>query len=590
MNGATATGESGTSDCVKNARRLRRTLVWMSLAAAVAAPAVADDTARPFALYEFRYRVGDDPRWAEPAWNDSSWEQVRLWDVEGVNGVFWLRRTFELEARRIPAHEPFGVLFSGLATIEIYWDGQRLPTAGRVGATRDEEDPGPLYQVVYVPQDLATAGTHVLALRLSDTRRGFDAFTGLWEVTLGPYLALADPGAWFGWVPLMSLSGMVVVGTYFLVLFFLDRRERSHLWLGLLCAASAALLVTETSRSLIVYTYDWHLVRLRIVTALSYAVNLLLIVFLTARFPLPGRRIARIAVALAMVVPMFAFQAWDPKGFGIFAIGFAAALVWSLYAVLRRLTGSVFVLVGVAACVVIQAIAPYRFQDLTFFLSLDLLLVALLIAHARQIRTAQRERELAMLRSARLEAELLRKHIQPHFLMNTLTALCDWIEEDPRVASRLIHALADEFRALSAVADRTLVPLRDEVRLCRSHLEVMGLRRGRDYRLRTAGLDEDLAVPPAVFHTLVENAITHGGGDGLEMRLTQVREGANVRFTFEAPLARNAGTADGDAAGEGTGVRYVRARLREAFGTRWSFTGGAAGDVYRTEIVMPAGA
>ena len=63
--------------------------------------------------------------------------------------------------------------------------------------------------------------------------------------------------------------------------------------------------------------------------------------------------------------------------------------------------------------------------------------------------------------------------------------------------------------------------------------------------------------------------------------------GGDWRFTFDAPLGE-AGDEETERAGEGTGLRYVRTRLREAFGSSWQLSSGPAEGYYRTEIVVPA--
>ena len=75
-----------------------------------------------------------------------------------------------------------------------------------------------------------------------------------------------------------------------------------------------------------------------------------------------------------------------------------------------------------------------------------------------------------------------------HF-MNTLTALSEWIEQEPATAVRMIESLADELRVLAAVSTRRLVPAAEELHLCRTHLENMGLRRDITYALETDGVD-----------------------------------------------------------------------------------------------------
>jgi LytS/YehU family sensor histidine kinase len=103
------------------------------------------------------------------------------------------------------------------------------------------------------------------------------------------------------------------------------------------------------------------------------------------------------------------------------------------------------------------------------------------------------------------------------------------------------------------------------------------------YELNVEGVDARQLVPPAVFHTLVENAITHAtpNGERMKLRLAAERDGDRTRYVFEAPAGNTT-------AQTGSGTRYIEARLREAWGDRWSFRQGQEGSLWRTEIVMPS--
>ena len=102
----------------------------------------------------------------------------------------------------------------------------------------------------------------------------------------------------------------------------------------------------------------------------------------------------------------------------------------------------------------------------------------------------------------------------------------------------------------------------------------------------TRGVDGQAAIPPAVFHTLVENAVTHGATPpaSVELALTATSLGDRVRYVFEAPL----GGAPPVRRAEGAGTRYIRARLRESFGAQWTFAAGAVDGVWRTELEIPS--
>ena len=126
--------------------------------------------------------------------------------------------------------------------------------------------------------------------------------------------------------------------------------------------------------------------------------------------------------------------------------------------------------------------------------------------------------------------------------------------------------------------------IQEYVDLCRTHVRIMSRRRDRRYELETQGADPDDLVPPAIFHTLVENAITHDDTkpEQVTLKLHASPDGGRVRYVFEAPCSGSV-----SAAIEGTGLRYVRARLEESFGRDWSLASGPAGGVWRTELSIP---
>jgi LytS/YehU family sensor histidine kinase len=224
------------------------------------------------------------------------------------------------------------------------------------------------------------------------------------------------------------------------------------------------------------------------------------------------------------------------------------------------------------------------FIDESYYLVATAGLLFLFAQQVTTLRRAQKVQAVSELRTARLELELLKRQLQPHFLMNSLTAVTEWIESDPQTGVRMIEALANELRALAAMSGKMLVPLAEEIQLCRQHLQVMGYRKDRAFTLVTPSVDGTQRVPPAIFHTLIENAVTHNSyARGAELRL-DASDSTNGRVTYQlrSPFERSTW-----AGGEGRGHAYVRARLQEAFGDRWSFTSGPDGADWVDTIDIP---
>jgi hypothetical protein len=510
---------------------------------------------------EVDIRVGDGP-----------WVRGTLSDIPEVNDVVWLRARLDLrEMKRTPGH-PLAIYWGAMASHELWWDGVLLGKGGVVGHSKESEVPGPIEAHYQIPDALATPAVHTVLLRTSAFHRGFHPRNGYWTMGVADYDALLKALTHSANRAMIALSGIVLTGVFAFALFWVARRDRSFLLLGTLCLTAAALLIAEAWRPLFGYTYDWHIVRLRVVVLASWLVGVQLVALVVTRFPHRHGRWLLLGTVIAASIAPFTMRAWDPKSVLIFIICFTAALWWTIFAAIRRLHGSTLALIGVTGAALALALNPWAWVDDVLYLALNFLFLSLLCSHALEVRREQDER-------ARLELEMVRRQLQPHFLMNTLTALSEWIEQEPKTAVRMIEALAEELRTLRELSSRTLVPVGDELRLCRSHIANMALRHDAVYELDVEDVDEARQVPPAVFHTLIENAMTHGTAG--VMKLTERLEGNRVRYIFETPAGDEA------ARPEGGGTRYIQARLREAWGSAWSFTHGRNGNLWRTEIEVP---
>jgi two-component system sensor histidine kinase AlgZ len=70
---------------------------------------------------------------------------------------------------------------------------------------------------------------------------------------------------------------------------------------------------------------------------------------------------------------------------------------------------------------------------------------------------------------SRLQA--LQARIRPHFLFNSINAVLSLVRSDPKRAETALLDMADLFRVLMR-DNRDLVPIADEVELCRQYLEL----------------------------------------------------------------------------------------------------------------------
>ena len=241
------------------------------------------------------------------------------------------------------------------------------------------------------------------------------------------------------------------------------------------------------------------------------------------------------------------------------------------------------------------------------FLNLTCYVVVVAITEAVDYAALYRERELqaaelrAQLAAARLGA--LQSQLRPHFLFNTLNTIAEQVYTDPAGADRMLTRLGALLRASFGGPERQEVPLREELDLLRSYLDIMRVR-FRDRVVFHIDADPeslDALVPALVLQPLVENAIRHGiepmerGGrievvarrrldsleievrdDGCGLRGGGARDGLDadtVLAIADAPPTGDPVGAGGapPRPGSGVGLRNTRDRLRQLYGPAHRF-------------------
>ncbi len=525
----------------------------------LAAPCVASESQHPTACVQ---RLGDAQAPVEVRWRDLRDRRLQFLDC-----------TFELP-QDYAAGEPTGLFVAGTFSAHIYWDGVELGAKGKPGANKDAEVPGALSAVVFVPPELLGAGAHTMSLEWSAHHAG-NVHSPIDILYLGPF---QDPlvGGRTRYLPAMLTAGTLVLAFTYLLLLGVRTGDRASLWLAAACFALLAQLTFEVTRAYVNYSYDWHVIRLSAITVAAAIATLSLLAYLCERFKRPKRWIWT-------VVPIGLLAVWaipspDAATLVIIIFGLISGIVVTSQARLRgdrSAQPAVFGLLIIAAVLLLNAPA---FLDLGIYLGYALLLLSLF---AEQVSAVAREREAkqqAELTSARLRMELLKRNLNPHFLMNTLTTLSEWIETSPRTGVAMINALSEEFRHLAQMAEESVVPLAQEIELCQRHLEVMGFRHDRTYELAVEGAADGWMIPPAIVHTLVENAVTHGryrADTVLKLRITHAD--GMLELHLDAPPSDRSAH-DGEPRRRGTGTRYVEARLREAYGDAWSLNAGPTAD------------
>ena len=538
-------------------------------------------------ISEVRLKEGDDPRWAQRDWDDRGWEEIEEKGLPTREGIFWVR--FRVRgAGRLPA----GIYLKVCAAYDLFWDGWLIGHSGVPANDSQEEVPGKLDRTFGLPDEWRGSGEHVVALRMSSYRVGFPGpRTDLQVWFAAPEIQAANLSR--GAIqPALAEGAMLMIAVMSFVMWSVGARQATLLLFVGLCLCAAATQALTVQRFAYSYPYDWHYPARLAGMYASGAMGACLLAFVGLHFVVPRWRWLLVGFGLAfaglIVVPeKIFFLPLSEKSGVVMLIAFATTLIATGWAYWRQRTGAW----AAAAGTLMSGVAGWHtrgalLEGAGFFPTFLPVLLGLAAAVALGLRSERQQAHAAQLATARLETELLKKNLQPHFLLNTLTALSEVVEQDPPGAVRLINDLSGEFRSLARMSGEKRVPLGQELDLCRAHLRVMSVRTKVAWSLDADGVDEAASVPPAIFLTLIENGFIHQrvtGGEGtFVLRASSLNE-AGVRYTFLSPGSLRTETMRVPG---GTGLRYVRARLEESFPKAWTLVQREVTEGWETVIVL----
>lgn len=185
----------------------------------------------------------------------------------------------------------------------------------------------------------------------------------------------------------------------------------------------------------------------------------------------------------------------------------------------------------------------------------------------------------------RLQA--LQARIRPHFLFNSLNTVLGLMRVDPRKAESTLENLADLFRVFMKDS-RELVPLDDEVLLCREYLTIEKLRLTDRLSVRWEidNMPGDALLPSLLLQPLLENAVHHGIEPAVhpgEIVVSISRSGDRVRVEIVNPLP----SSGPGRTGNHMALSNIRERLDLTFDVEGQLETSSDGGYFRVTVQFP---
>lgn len=514
------------------------------------------------------YRVGDDGAWAAKQFNDKDWSKIR-----GITSgrIFWSRT--HLDLRHVEKELlPLGLQIESFGAFEVYWDGVFIGRNGQVPKNGKPEIPGTESSYYRIPDSLIKPGLHVVAMRssqslLPEVQRsiGFkiDGYTTLLTRSL----------IMMSYMNLMAGGFLIAAVYYFFLYLNSKRRQLDILIFGTICLLFFTLLIMEYLKFHVTIPYHEFFIRLEIIGWLTFVNALLVPLYFIIQFNFKkGIWLMGILLLTLLLLYGLNYHHYDLTARLYSLAMLIAAFIVVLNGIVQKEKGGFIVLAGL---LVSALVSRFVFYDYGLFISFTIIVLCMLYLHSIRASVIETEHQNAVLLSSRLQLELLKKNIQPHFIRNTLTSMMDWVEESPKEGASFIQSLAAEFDIMNEISEQTLIPIGKELELCRQHLSVMGFRKEINYTWEQVAIDETQLIPPAIIHTLLENGITHSAPlpeNTIKFILHYSSSKEACQYVFET-IAKNRPVVT-DRAG-GNGFKYIRARLTESYGHNWTFNSAA---------------
>ncbi len=537
-------------------------LPWFPILLVVLVTSSCSDNPAIFEEYSTVFELGDHPTWSGKDLNDDNWKRRIKYVPDGQ--IFWSRTKIDI----LSAPEglrPYGLQIDVYGEYEIFWDGVLIGKNGNPGQEAELPPEGKLWITHGIPAHLATEGEHVLAVRLSNYY--FPDHIGRYVIEIADYEDLLT-GLLIKTSYMHVFAGtFLIISIYFLFLFLNNRKEYRTLIFSICCFLIFALVITVFSKDYIPVHYSLHVIRLQIINTFLLGISFLIPYYFSMQFPFPKRGLSLIIYAgILIFLWLTNGHAFDLKTVGMvlsmlcFSFGIVA------YGVYKKVRGARLVLATLLLSIIVFLASGFV---VSMYTGMGLVLLGMLYLLTLNIKDQRLAYEDSLVQSTRLRLELLKKNIQPHFLMNTLTSLIDWVEQTPKKGALFIEALAKEFDLFNQIEDQTLIPIAQEIALCKTHLEIMKYRKEINYTWEEEGIDLEQKVPPAILHTLLENGITHS----LPLKENNIRfklifestdDYKSYTFLTFANIASRTPVKE-----EGTGLKYIKARLTESYGTKW---------------------
>lgn len=189
-----------------------------------------------------------------------------------------------------------------------------------------------------------------------------------------------------------------------------------------------------------------------------------------------------------------------------------------------------------------------------------------------------------------MKMQALHGQLSPHFLfncLNAISALARMTEKNKVI--KAIARLGDLLRFAISASKQTFISLNDELEFIENYVDLQKLRLGDSFALN---LTYDKRVysrkcPPFILHTLVENAIAHGGCDEKQLNVTVDIKLLSGQLVFSVSNSNTGVVMSEVSKGLGIALDNLKSRLTLLYGDAYSITTEQQSQQFTAVVMIP---
>ncbi len=185
-----------------------------------------------------------------------------------------------------------------------------------------------------------------------------------------------------------------------------------------------------------------------------------------------------------------------------------------------------------------------------------------------------------------LELKILKSHLNPHFLFNTLNNIYSLSVNHPEKTPKSIAGLADIFDYVIYKGPQKMIRIAEEINTIDRYIELQELRFGDNLKIiRTVQLHSENWIPPLLYLSLVENAFKHGNHN-TDGNLTIILEfhADEVKSVFRIRNSRSLKKSDRQ---EGIGLTNIGKQLELYYKNNFDLIVSHGEDWFDVKLITP---